>query len=242
MARKFSTGLRNLLNSKVPVVYGASIAGTDIAAVTSTTDSFTVTTGFTAAGFAVGDTIMVSGFLAAANNGIFTVATVTDTTIVITETTVTGEVAGPNVKIQCISGGSLKDIFKDCVLKVYSGTQPSDADQALTGVLLATFSVDHGTFTSGSPVNGLRFTASSAGSMAKDPAQVWQAIAVATGTAGWFRLYANAADAGALDSGYVYPRIDGAIGTSGAQLNMSSTAITLAASYTIDTFVITLPE
>ena len=241
MARKYSTGLRNLLNSRVPVVAGASIAGTDIAAVASTTGSFTVATGFTAAGFATGDTIMVSGFLEAANNGIFTIATVTDTTIVITETTVTGEVAGPNVKIQSVVGGSFKDIFKDCVLKVYSGTQPSDADQAATGTLLATFTVDHGTFTPGSPANGLRFAASSGGIISKDSGQVWQALGLETGTAGWFRIYANATDAGTLDSGYIYPRVDGSVGTSGAQLNMSSTTITEGATYTIDTFTVTLP-
>jgi len=238
MAKKFSTALRNQLLGNVPALGGATIAGTGIAAVTSTTDSFTIASGFTAAGFAIGDTIMVSGFLAALNNGIFTIATVSDTTIVIVETTVTGESAGPNVKIQSIKGGSLKDIFKDGVLKVYSGTQPTDADQAFNGTLLATFSNNHGTFTPGSPAYGLRFGTASAGAIAKDSSQTWQAVAVATGTAGWFRLYANATDAGAGSTSL--PRIDGTIGTSGAQLNMSSLTITLGATITIDTFTVTL--
>lgn len=237
--RKFSTGLVDKLNSKVPSVSGASVSATSIAAVTDTADSFTIAGGdFVVAGFAVGDTIMVSGFHAASNNGIFTIATVTAGTITVVEKSMVSEAAGPSVKIECITGGSLADIFKNGVLKVYSGTQPTTANAAATGTLLATFTNNHGAFTPGNPANGLRFGTSSSGVIAKDANQVWQAIAVSSGTAGWFRLYANAADAGLLST--ELPRIDGAIGTSGQQLNMSSTSITSGATYTIDTFTITL--
>lgn len=243
MSLKFSTHLRNKLLGAVPAVGGSSIAGTGIAAVTSTTDSFTVASGFTAAGFAIGDTIMVSGFLAALNNGIFTVATVSDTTIVIVETTVTGEIAGPNVKIQVIKGGSLKDIFKDGVLKIYSGTQPSSPDSSIGGATpLVSITVSSGTFTPGSPTAGLEFGAASAGKIAKSSA-VWSGTVDSSGTAGWFRFYANATDAGGADTTpFLYPRIDGSVGTSGRELNMSSTSLTAAATMTIDTFEITLPE
>lgn len=238
--RRFSTGLTDLLNSRKPCVAGASIAGTGIAAVTGSPDNFTDSNnGFVTAGFAVGDVIMVSGFLAAANNGIFTISSVVAGKIEISETTVTGESAGPNVKIQCIVGGSLADIFKNGVLKVYSGTQPATADAAVTGTLLATFSNNHGTFTPGSPANGLKLGVSASGVIAKDSSQVWQSVAEATGIAGWFRLYANATDAGTLST--TLPRIDGAIGISGQQLNMASLSMTLGATYTIDTFTVTLP-
>lgn len=240
MARKFSTKLRTMILGQVPYVGGASIAGTTLASVTGTPNNFTDSgAGFITAGFAVGDTICVSGFLAAANNGIFTISSVAAGKIEIVETTVTGEVAGPNVKIQSIKGGSLKDIFKDGVLRIYSGTQPVDADAAFNGTLLCSFTKSAGVFTPGTPDNGLRFGVAAAGAIAKD-ADAWQGVAVATGTAGWFRFYANATDAGAGDPTFTLPRIDGSIGISGAQLNMSSTAITISSTITIDSFVITL--
>jgi hypothetical protein len=239
MARKFSTKLRTMILGQVPYIGGATIAGTGIAAVTGSPDNFTVASGITAAGFAIADTICVSGFLAAANNGIFTISSVADGKIEIVETSVTGESAGPNVKIQSIKGGSLKDVFKDGILRVYSGTQPTDADQAFNGTLLCSFTKSAGSWAAGSPANGLRLGTAASGAIAKD-ANTWQGVAVATGVAGWFRFYANATDAGAGDPTFLLPRIDGSIGTSGAQMNMSSTAITIGATITIDTFTITL--
>jgi hypothetical protein len=240
MTLRLSTKLRNMMLGGVPAIGGATIAGTGIAAVTGTPDNFTVASGITAAGFAVGDTICVSGFLAAANNGIFTISSVADGKIEITETTVTGESAGPNVKIQVIKGGSLKDVFKDGVLKIYSGSQPATADAAITGSLLCTISVSSGAWAAGSPAYGLEFGTAASGAISKASGEVWSGTNAATGTAGYFRLYANATDAGALDTN-VYARIDGAIATSGSQLNLSSTSLVAAATLTIDTFTITFP-
>lgn len=245
MALKFSTCLRNKLLGAVPVVYGASISvSSRIAAVSSTTDSFTDSgNGFVTAGFAIGDTIMVSGFATAANNGIFTVKTVAVGTIEIDETTVVNEAAGSlNIKIQVIKGGSLKDIFKDGILKIYNGTQPSSPDSSIGGATpLVEITVASGTWVAGSPENGLEFGTASSGAIAKSSA-VWSGTVASSGTAGWFRFYANASDAGAADSTHIYPRIDGSVGTSGRELNMSSTSLTAAATVTIDTFEITLPE
>lgn len=241
MTLRLSTKLRNMMLGGVPAIGGATIAGTGIAAVTGTPDSFTDTdSGFVTAGFAVGDTICVSGFLAAANNGIFTISSVADGKIEITETTVTGEAAGPNVKIQVIKGGSLKDVFKDGVLKIYSGSQPATADAAITGSLLCTITVSSGAWVAGSPTYGLEFGTAASGAISKASGDVWSGTNVATGTAGYFRLYANATDDGSLDTS-TYARIDGAIATSGSQLNLSSTSLVAAATLTIDTFTITFP-
>lgn len=241
MARYFSTGLRDLMNQRVPVLQGATIGpAVTIAAVTGTPDNFTDSAnGFVTAMFQVGDTIMVSGFLAAANNGIFTITSVAAGKIEISETTVTGEVAGPNVKIQCIAGGSMKDIFKDGVLKIYSGTQPASADAAATGTLLCTLTSSSGAFTPGSPTNGLRLGTSTSGVLGKLSGQVWSGVNSATGVAGWFRLYANAVDSGALST--TLPRIDGSVGTSGATLNLTSVNLTSGVTLTIDTVEITFP-
>jgi hypothetical protein len=39
----------------------------------------------------------------------------------------------------------MREIFADCILKIYSGTAPTDADDAVTGVLLATITKASGT-------------------------------------------------------------------------------------------------
>jgi hypothetical protein len=89
--------------------------------------------------------------------------------------------------------------------------------------------------------NGLKFGAASGGVVSKLDTQVWSGVAVASGTAGWFRFTGSVADTGVLDTGATQVRMDGAIATSGAQLNMSSTAITSGATQTIASFPITLP-
>lgn len=109
------------------------------------------------------------------------------------------------------------------------------------------------TITLGSPVNlaggvtavnGLSWdiaTLASIGSISKLPAQVWQGTAVAAGTAGWFRIRAAVTDPGTLDSAAVVTRVDGAVATSGAELNMASTAISNGAVQTLSSFSISLP-
>lgn len=90
-------------------------------------------------------------------------------------------------------------------------------------------------------VNGLRWGSVLAGVLSKLASQTWSGVAVATGTAGWFRIEASVADAGALDSTASVLRMDGAVSTSGAELNLSSVSITNTATQTIDTFTVTLP-
>lgn len=91
-------------------------------------------------------------------------------------------------------------------------------------------------------VNGLNLDFSEAGAMDKDAAQVWSGVAANTGAAGWFRFESPLADSGALDSSEAQIRLDGAISTSGSQLNMSSTSITAAATQTITAFPVTIPS
>ena len=80
-----------------------------------------------------------------------------------------------------------------------------------------------------------------AGVITKDITQTWSGIAVATGTAGWFRFKGSVVDADALDSSAVFARMDGAIATSGSDMNMSSTAVTNGAVQTLSTFSFTIP-
>lgn len=90
-------------------------------------------------------------------------------------------------------------------------------------------------------VNGLRFGAPSGGSISKLASQTWSGVNAASGTAGWYRQYGSVADAGAADTDLVYIREDGAIATSGAELNLSSTALVALATTTISADTLTIP-
>lgn len=91
------------------------------------------------------------------------------------------------------------------------------------------------------PVNGLKFGASSSGILAKDTAQTWSGVAGNTGTAGWFRYVGSVADSGVADATDSQIRFDGSVSTSGADLNLTSTAIAATATQTISGFSVTLP-
>lgn len=90
-------------------------------------------------------------------------------------------------------------------------------------------------------VNGLKFDTAAAGVLSKLASQVWSGLNGATGTAGWFRQYGSAADSKALDSAGVALRIDGAIATSGAEINLNNTAFASGATSTIATWTMTVP-
>lgn len=88
--------------------------------------------------------------------------------------------------------------------------------------------------------NGLRFGAAASGAISKIAADTWSGNVSAAGNAGWFRLRISG-DGGASDSTGLYPRYDGAISTSGAQMNLGSLALTLSAPFIISGATFTLP-
>lgn len=127
--------------------------------------------------------------------------------------------------------------FANGIIEVRTGTQPSSADAAVTGTLLGVVTLNSGAFTAGQPNNGLTFAAPANGAVSKSG--VWSFMGLANGTAGWFRLKANALDNDALST--TLPRLDGSIAVSGADLNLSNIAIAIGAPSTIDSFVWTQP-
>jgi hypothetical protein len=137
-----------------------------------------------------------------------------------------------------LGAASFQTIMQNGVIRIFPGVQPSSADDAEGATHLIEITVSSGTFTPGTATNGLNFGAPSSGACAKAASEVWSGAAVASGTAGWFRFYANDRNTGA-DAGHA--RFDGSVSTSGAQLNMSSTAITTGATTTIDSFIVTMP-
>lgn len=239
--------------------------------------------------------------------------------------------------------GSFKDIFANCVIDVYSGTQPTTADAAATGLLLVSVTKASAAFTAetravgsvtltggasgsvntvtvnsldilGSAVayntslaqtatdvaaainnnpknlqfvasasgaivtitavnglgtlpntwvvsatlttitatyvnmtggvaaaNGLTFGSAAAGVLSKAAGETWSGVAVGAGTAGWFRIRGSGDAGTALDSAGIYPRFDGSISTSGAQMNLGSLTVVIDAPFIISAASFSLP-
>ncbi|MFE6846563.1 hypothetical protein [Streptomyces sp. NPDC057686] len=108
------------------------------------------------------------------------------------------------------------------VVKVYDGVQPATCDTAVTTqTLLVTI-----------PLNFPAFSASSGGVATLLTSPAPSATAAATGTATWFRM--------APDAGAGLQICDGTVGTSGADLNLSTTSIVASATVQITGGTITV--
>jgi len=128
--------------------------------------------------------------------------------------------------------GSLKTIFNLGSIKIYSGSAPASANDAVSGTLLCTITNNGGG-------TGITFAASaSSGAISKNGSETWKGTNAASGTAGYFRLV-GASDDGT--SSTTQPRIQGTIGTAGEDMNLSSVSLTSGAEQTIDYFSVALP-
>jgi hypothetical protein len=107
-------------------------------------------------------------------------------------------------------------------LRIYDGTQPANADTAITSqTLLATLRFGSTAF--GSSSGGI----ATANSITPDSS------AAATGTATWYRTFKS--DASTTVS-------DGSVSTSGANLNLNSTSIVAGSVVSVSAFVYTVPK
>lgn len=91
------------------------------------------------------------------------------------------------------------------------------------------------------PVNGLLYDNSVLGVISKLATQTWSGVNQSSGTAGWFRMYGSISDVGALDASFVSPRIDGAVATSGGEMNFNNTAFTSGATTSVPSWQLTIP-
>lgn len=129
---------------------------------------------------------------------------------------------------------SFKTLFAGSFIDIYSGTQPASADDVPTGTKLATIYSNNTSL-------GINFAAAAvAGVLSKLGTETWSGNGLAAGTAGWFRLR-EALDAGTAASTTAV-RCDGAIATSGAQMNLGSLTIAVGAPVVISAAAITLPK
>jgi hypothetical protein len=120
--------------------------------------------------------------------------------------------------VDLLDGGSAA-----ATIKVYSGTQPADANTALSGnTLLVTFTCSSTAFGD---------SASGTATLASTPIT---GTAVATGTASFFR----AATGGTGGTGTVF---DGSVGTSSADFILNTTSITSGLDVTLSSGTVTVP-
>jgi hypothetical protein len=116
-------------------------------------------------------------------------------------------------------------LYNGGVILLYSGTQPTTADSAATGTILGIISLNSG-WTGTDPTAaittaGLTWGTPSGGAIGIATSAVWSCTAIGTGTVGWFRIRQAAADTMANDTSFIYPRIDGAVGTTTGELQLT---------------------
>lgn len=131
------------------------------------------------------------------------------------------------------ASGGIKNGLNLGFIAIMSGSQPSSPNTGATGTLLGTVTVN------GDGVTGLGFDAAVDGVIAKAAAQTWKFTGLAAGIAGWYRFYAPGDTITNTDA--TKPRVDGAIGTSGAELNLSNVSIQVGQVNTVDAYTITMP-
>lgn len=118
-----------------------------------------------------------------------------------------------NTRLNAIT--SLIDAVASGVINIYNGTRPATGGAVTT--LLATLTM-----------NATSFPAAASGAMTAN-AITGDASADATGTATWFRI---------TDSGGAFV-MDGNVGVSGSDLNLSSVSLTVGILVDITSFVLT---
>ena len=133
-----------------------------------------------------------------------------------------------NAMVQTNSFGTLTSAG---FLDLYSGSQPTTADDAETGTKLCSITTTSGT-------GGLVFGTAASGILPKS-ASVWSGVVLASGVAGWFRFYGAGKTTGTNGTAY---RFDGAVGLTGSDLVLTHTSLVKDTTLTIEQFTITQPK
>jgi len=131
------------------------------------------------------------------------------------------------------AGGGVRGAFAGGFIYIFPGTQPASPDTGATGTLLGKVTVN------GDGSTGLNFDAAVNGVMSKALAEVWRFLGLADGQAGWFR-FCEASDTPTVTSATA-SRMDGTLGTAGADMDISNTNVTTGAMNTVGDLTITMP-
>jgi hypothetical protein len=131
------------------------------------------------------------------------------------------------------AGGGVKDALAGGFVYIFTGAQPVGSDTGAPGVMLGKVTLD------GDGSTGLNLGTAANGVIDKDPTEAWRFEGLADGSAGWWR-YSVAGDTPTGNSATA-KRIDGSIGTAGADANIANTNVVTGAVSTVDQFSITMP-
>lgn len=256
MALRLSTGLVNglasgfgvrdaLANSRLRIYSGAQPATADTAisgtllgtftynggAFTSPVES-TATIQITGGGGGTIDTVTVGGAIPLIGSSV-----AWDTDVNTTATALAAAINAYSNGLNITAEAVTDTVTLSCPF--WLGANANGLTLATTKTTVTT--TDDATFTTGvDAVNGLNWQNPAVAGVLSKESTVWQMTAGATGTAGWFRFEADPNDDQGLST--LFPRLDGSIATSGADLNLSSTAIASAGVYTINSWDLTIPK
>ena len=138
------------------------------------------------------------------------------------------------LKLGIMGTSTIKEMLNGGVLDLFTGSQPASSDYIETGTKLVRISTSAGTHATA----GLLFgTSSSTGTLPKS-ASDWKGTVSVGGIAGWFRFYGTGGTTGTSGTAR---RVDGAIGVSGADLNLTHTSLDKDSTLTVNTFSLTQP-
>lgn len=255
MTFRLSTGLRDQLNKRgsidkifrngrIEIYSGTQPASPDAAVTGTLLCTITANSGaYTAETAATGTVTLATGAAGSVNT-----VTVNGTDILLgavnfdsTLTQTAADVAAQINRNSDVSGYNATSAGAVVTIAANAGAGTTPNGYVVSATL-TTITATYANMAGGvAPVNGLSFDVSSGGTMNKLTTQTWSGVNAATGTAGWFRQYGSLSDTGVIDSAGVLPRIDGAIATSGAEMNLNSTALTSGATTTISAWSITTP-
>lgn len=141
--------------------------------------------------------------------------------------------ASTGLRNKLLDTNPLRTILNLGFIKIYAGTPPNTADDAISGPTLLL------TISNNSTGTGLTFEAAAVtGSVPKKASEVWSGAAVATGTATFYRHVAPG-DTAALST--TEARLQGLVGTSGAELNLTTVALVNTTTYPVDSYAVSLP-
>ena len=130
-----------------------------------------------------------------------------------------------------LASGSLKSALDGGEIRIYAGTEPASADDAIGSATLLV------TIESGG--SGINFDSAAAGGvLEKAPAETWNGVNVASGTATFYR-HVLPGDTGAASTSAV--RMQGTCAVAGADLNLTSVALTSGATQTVDFYSVAFP-
>jgi len=239
MAISLSTALVNrIIGKDISVVDAGSQISFTAPNLINTTQS-----DFLTAGFRPGMVIKVTSGGASTNAGYWTISSLVAGVITVTESTISTEAAATDTPtISAVNGSGWQEALRYGIFVVYTSPMPANADLAATGTKLLEMTVSAGSFTPGTSTNGIQWDFSSTGKIIIASGDTIQGTGLVTGTAYYGRLYDNGYITGDDSTNFQSPRIQGRVGTSGQDFDITHTKITSGVVNTLDSFNLTQPK